>query len=128
MALLATPFRTTRMGMSSSSVVQATDRPRAPLPAETLTLLHDAVAKYELSNTSSPGGTPSARRERELCEVIDRLCAEAHALQLGPETVVVALKHAYRSVPEQRVDGEPVKTRYREVFIRCVRRYFDERS
>lgn len=126
MALLATPLRITSMGTSSSTAAQATGRPRATLSAGTVALLRDAVAKYELIGASKAGGTAAAKREQALCDVIDLLCAEAHELGLGPETVVVALKHSYAAVPRRHVDGEPARTRYREVFLRCVRRYFDE--
>ena len=111
------------MGKSSSTVASTTEHRRA-LPAGTLTLLHDAVEKYELSTAASRKAASDAEREQVLCEVIDRLCSEAHALGLGPEAVVVALKRAYVTVPLREVDGEPVKTRYREVFVRCLRRYF----
>lgn len=114
------------MGTSISSAASARSRDRA-LPSSTITLLHDTVAKYERSASTSSGGQPSAEGELALCTTLEQLCRDAHKAGLGPETVVVALKQAYRTVPPQRgAGGEPVKTHYRDVFVKCVRRYFLE--
>jgi hypothetical protein len=58
---------------------------------------------------------------------LERLCSEAHAAQLGPERMLVAVKAAWGRVPGiERVDIERARVAFERVVGYCIEAYYGE--
>jgi hypothetical protein len=57
---------------------------------------------------------------------LERLCSEAHAVKLGPERMLVAVKTAWAAVPGiDRMDMERARVAFERVVGHCIDAYYD---
>jgi len=75
------------------------------------------------------GSTWDGGRREPLRLAIERLCSEAHAAQLGPERMLLAVKAAWARVPRiEHVDAERARIAFERLVGYCIDVYYGERS
>jgi len=68
-------------------------------------------------------------RHETLRMALERLCTEAHAAELGPERMLVAVKAAWARVPGiERVDVERARIAFERVVGHCIEAYYSATS
>ena|SRR5215212_3189085 len=64
-------------------------------------------------------------RHETLRLALERLCTEAHAAELGPERMLVAVKAAWARVPGiEQVDVERARIAFERVVGHCIEAYY----
>jgi hypothetical protein len=68
-------------------------------------------------------------RHETLRLALERLCTEAHALQLGPEKMLVAVKEAWARVSGiHPIDSDRARVAFERVVGYCIDAYYAPRS
>ena len=64
-------------------------------------------------------------RHESLRAALERICAEAHAAELGPERMLVAVKEAWLRIPVfDRADVERSRMAWERVVGYCIEAYY----
>lgn len=90
-----------------------------------------AALRAALSDHASgaAGGNGRGAEDDTLRAALAALCEEAHALRLGPEAMVIALKSAWaQATREHSSDREAAAAAYSKMLSLCIEMYYESRK